>query len=87
VIESGSGMVVKILAEHDGNERIDKMPTIPEWDTRGFSNQTFIKYSDHSLIRTRGFFFHLERNSIFHSPFFQQISALKVATQCLCMFI
>jgi hypothetical protein len=28
--------MVKILAEHDGSERIDEMPTIPEWATRGF---------------------------------------------------
>jgi hypothetical protein len=29
--------MVKILAEHGGSERIDEMPTIPEWATRGFS--------------------------------------------------
>jgi hypothetical protein len=28
--------MVKILAEQDGTERIDEMPTIPEWATRGF---------------------------------------------------
>jgi hypothetical protein len=30
--------MVKMLAEHDGSERIDEMPTVPEWATRGFSN-------------------------------------------------
>jgi glycerol uptake facilitator-like aquaporin len=29
--------MVKILAEHDGTEPIDEMPTIPTWATRGFS--------------------------------------------------
>jgi hypothetical protein len=36
--------MVKILAEHDGSERIDKMPKIPEW-TRGFSKFTFILFT------------------------------------------
>jgi hypothetical protein len=27
-----------ILAEHDGSERLDKMPTMPEWATEGFLN-------------------------------------------------
>jgi hypothetical protein len=28
--------MVKILEEHDGTQRIDEMPTIPEWAAQGF---------------------------------------------------
>jgi hypothetical protein len=28
--------MVKMLEEHDGTERIDEMPTLPEWATQGF---------------------------------------------------
>jgi hypothetical protein len=33
--------MAKMLAKLDGNEGIAKMPKIPEWATRGFSNSTF----------------------------------------------
>jgi hypothetical protein len=36
--------MVKILAEHDGSERIKEMPKIPEWATQGFSKfKNFIR--------------------------------------------
>jgi hypothetical protein len=43
--------MVKILVEHDGSERIDKMPKIPEWATSSFSaNSKFsYNYSAHSF--------------------------------------
>jgi hypothetical protein len=34
--------MVKILAEHDGSEKIDKMQAIPERATRGFSKSKFL---------------------------------------------
>jgi hypothetical protein len=43
----------KMLAEHDGTERIDEMPAIPEWATRGFTQfKIFIKYYFHSTNKS-----------------------------------
>jgi hypothetical protein len=33
--------MVTNLAEHDGSERIDEMPTMPEWAKQGFSHSRF----------------------------------------------
>jgi hypothetical protein len=50
--------IVKMLeeVELDGSKLIDKMPAIPEWATRGFSNSKifFLSSLYHLLIRCTG---------------------------------
>jgi hypothetical protein len=41
--------MIEMLAERDGTKRIAKMPTIPEWATRGFLSQNFLSSSSLSL--------------------------------------
>jgi hypothetical protein len=39
-------LLAKMLAEEDGTQQVDEMPTVPEWATRGFSyTKVLCKYS------------------------------------------